>query len=229
MTLNRSALGKAIAVTTLGCAALFLSACSLGSPGTAAPPGQHGASATPVGKDVTGVNAASGGTATPGASSAASSPGGSGAQAAAIASCPESSLTGWFGFPTDGTAGSTYYELEISNISSTPCTLYGFPGVSAVSGSTQLGSPAARAGSPGPVVTLGSYATAHVILRIVDVGALPGCQITTTDTLRVYAPGDYDSLLVPAPMPFQACANTGPVYLSVSATLPGAGIPGYSH
>jgi hypothetical protein len=46
--------------------------------------------------------------------------------------CLESQLRTWIGLPGDGTAGSVYYQLEISNVSAQPCTLLGYPGVSAV-------------------------------------------------------------------------------------------------
>jgi len=63
--------------------------------------------------------------------------------AASAPGCATSDLMVWLGIPGDGTAGSTYYELELSNISHHTCTLFGFPGVSAVNRSgAQLGSPA---------------------------------------------------------------------------------------
>jgi ABC-type phosphate transport system substrate-binding protein len=210
MKLTRPALRKTIAVTGLISAALFLPACALATPGTASAP------KTPAAKAVTSAKAASASTV------------GSSTQTAAIANCPQSYLTTWIGIPANGTAGSTYYELEISNISSHTCSLYGFPGVSAMAGSHQLGSPADRTGGhPEDVITLGSYATAHVILQITDVGALPNCHITEANGLRVFAPGDYASLRVP--LSFQACANRGPIFLHVSTTLANAGIPGYSN
>jgi hypothetical protein len=67
-----------------------------------------------------------------------------------------------------------------------------------------------------------------VILQITDVSNFPpsACNPVTANTLRVYAPGDYSSLLVPFSV--AACSTAGPIYLHVSTTLPGTGIPGYS-
>jgi hypothetical protein len=154
------------------------------------------------------------------------------AQAHAVSEpqCARSWLTSWMGVPGDGTAGSTYYQLEISNISGQTCTLYGFPGVSALGGNgKQLGSAAGRNhGHTELTVTLQPYQTAHVVLQITDVGnfSQAACHPATADALRVYAPGDYASMKFP--FSFPACARKGPVYLHVSTTISGAGIPGYS-
>lgn len=150
-------------------------------------------------------------------------------QSAAVGRCLTGQLDDWIGLPGNGTAGSTYYELEISNISRSTCTLYGYPGVSALRGGSQLGSAAGRNPSHrDTLVTLAPGATSHVILQITDVGVFSpsSCKPTTATSLRVYAPGAYASLRVP--FTFEACGRRGPVYLHVSATIAGTGIPGYS-
>jgi hypothetical protein len=151
-------------------------------------------------------------------------------QAAAAARCARTQLTSWIGEPGSGAAGSTYYELEISNVSRHACTLYGYPGVSAVgAGGKQLGRAARReAGHAEKVVTLGAGQTAHAILQVVDTGvySAAACHPATADALRVYAPGDYDSIVFP--FTFSACAKHGPVFLNVSTVLAGTGVPGYS-
>jgi uncharacterized protein DUF4232 len=152
------------------------------------------------------------------------------AQSTAVGRCVTAELRDWVGIPGDGTAGSTYYQLEISNISSSRCTLYGYPGVSALRGSTQLGSAAARTPShPDTLVTLAPGGTSHVILQIIDVGVFSpsACHHAEATSLRVYAPGAFSSLRVP--LTFEGCARRGPIYLRVSADIPGTGIPGYSH
>jgi len=151
-------------------------------------------------------------------------------RAVAQPQCARNWLTSWAGVPGDATAGSTYYQLEISNVSGHTCTLYGFPGVSALGGGgKQLGSPAAR--NPGfteLTVTLQPYQTAHAVLQITDVGnfSRAACHPATADALRVYAPGDYASIKFP--FSFRACARKGPVYLHVTTTISGTGIPGYT-
>jgi hypothetical protein len=163
------------------------------------------------------------------ASGSATTPQSAAAQSARIGRCLTRQLDDWIGIPGNGTAGSTFYELEISNISSSTCTLYGYPGVSALRGSSQLGSAASRdASHPDTLVTLVPGGTSHVILRVVDVGVYPpsSCKPALATSLRVYAPGAYASLLVP--FTFEACTRRGPVFLQVTATIANAGIPGHS-
>src|ERR1700689_2711819 len=100
----------------------------------------------------------------------AATPGLAATPAAADARCPAGALTDWIGVPGSGAAGSVYYMLEISNTSAQTCTLYGFPGVSAISArGRQLGSQAQRSGDyPEQLLTLAPQATVHVILQITD-------------------------------------------------------------
>jgi len=136
----------------------------------------------------------------------------------------------WLGVPGNGTAGSTYDQLELSNISARTCTLYGFPGVSAAGpDGRQLGTAASRDYSdPIRLVTLRPGATAHAVLRLVDVGNFPpaACRPATALGLRVYPPNDRRPVVLPYPFP--ACRKTGPVYLYVRTTAGGTGIPGFS-
>src|SRR5581483_8628516 len=39
----------------------------------------------------------------------------------------------------DGAAGSTYYQVDFTNTSSSPCEMYGYPGLSLVSAGTSAG------------------------------------------------------------------------------------------
>src|SRR5215470_16980874 len=143
--------------------------------------------------------------------------------AASSPQCATSNLRVWMGVPGEGAAGSIYYELELSNVSSHTCTLFGFPGVSAVGlGGGQLGSPASRDHSdPSLLVTLSPGATAHVLLKIVAVGLFPPttCQPTKAIGLKVYPPNNTAATIVG--FPFQACAKSGPVFLTVRTTVAG--------
>jgi hypothetical protein len=165
-----------------------------------------------------------------GSSHAASSQSAARQSAASVHRCTRGQLTTWLGFPGSGAAGSTFYELEISNISGPTCTLYGYPGVSAFGRlAHQLGSAAQRSpGQPVLVVTLRHDQTAHVILQLTEVGnySPSACRPVTAYGLTIYAPGDYDATSFP--FSFAACSRRGPVYLHVSSTVAGTGIPGYS-
>src|SRR5215472_13790862 len=85
--------------------------------------------------------AASSGPAAPAAKAAA------GARTATTPFCKASQTEVWYAVPGDGTAGSIYYEFEISNISHRTCQLFGYPGVSALNAhGHQVGLPASHSG-----------------------------------------------------------------------------------
>jgi len=136
---------------------------------------------------------------------------------ASAARCTTSGLVIWLDTQGNGTAGSIYYSLKLTNLSGHACTLLGYPGVSGVDlAGRRLGSAAIRNAVHAPhVVTLANGRTASVTLRITDVGAYSPsmCAATTAAGLRVYPPGQTASKIVP--FPFQACSRSGPTYLSV--------------
>ena len=106
-------------------------------------------------------------------------------------SCATSGLDVWMNTQGNGALGTTYYHLEITNLSGSTCTLFGYPGVSGVTlTGTQLGSAASRNGSTPHTVTLANGATAHALLGIVEAGNFPAsqCGPVTAAGLRVYPP-----------------------------------------
>jgi hypothetical protein len=122
----------------------------------------------------------------------------------------------------DGTAGTTYYPLEFTNISGHACSLDGYPGVSAISRTgKQLGSPAAWGSLSGARrVVLAPGATAHTILAYHDVGAYPrrACDpVDTTSELRVYLPGE--RVATAAAFDFAACSRPGVAYLAITKPI----------
>lgn len=150
-------------------------------------------------------------------------------KSAAVHRCYQSELGAWLGIPGSRAAGSTYYELELSNVSGQTCTLYGYPGVSALFNGSQAGSAAGRTTShPKTLVTLPPGATAHAILQISNVSVFPpaACQPVSARTLRVFPPGAFAAVRIPFTV--TACSKAGPVYLHVSPVIKGTGIPGYS-
>jgi hypothetical protein len=166
------------------------------------------------------------------ASGSAAAPSQTAAHTTAVASgsgrCLRSQLVAWLGWPRDGFSNEqNFYDLEISNISSRPCTLYGYPGVSAVTASgKQIGSGASRDGGFEALVTLVPDGTAHATLFIDYKGDFRAsqCDPTVASGVRVYAPGDYASMVVP--FSFPACAKRGAPFLGISTTVTGTGIPG---
>lgn len=151
--------------------------------------------------------------------------------AAGVPSCTTANLDVWLNTDGNGAAGSSYYNLNFTNLSAHACTLRGYPGVSGITqAGIQLGSAASRnpEHAPSPV-TLTSARTANgfsdntsrntatVILQITDVYNFPAasCGPITAAGLRIYPPGQKESTVVP--FPFVACANSKSVYLHTEA------------
>jgi Domain of unknown function (DUF4232) len=130
--------------------------------------------------------------------------------------CSTAGLVVWLDTRGSGAAGSIYYTLELTNLSGHACTLYGYPGVSAVDlRGRRLGSAATRNTHAHHVVVLAPRAAATAVLQIVQAANFPRstCRQVTAAGLRVYPPGQTRSKIVP--FPFRACSRRGPVYLTV--------------
>jgi hypothetical protein len=155
---------------------------------------------------------------------------GSASAPAGLPRCTAGDLTTWAGIPGDGSAGHTNFQLELSNTAGPTCTLFGYPGVSAISpNGHRLGNAAIRnASHPAKLVVLPRGATAHVELAITDVTVFSrsSCHPVTAAGLRVFAPGNF--VWHSVPLTFRACAKHGPDYLSVTTTISGTGIPNFS-
>ncbi|MGH2851046.1 MAG: DUF4232 domain-containing protein [Solirubrobacteraceae bacterium] len=142
----------------------------------------------------------------------------SAATSAAPPACATSGLVVWLNTEGNGAAGSSFYTLNFTNLSGHTCSLRGYPGVSAIDlAGRQIGSPAGRdsGGGPGRLVTLRNGHAASATLRIVDALNFPNsrCRLASAAGLRVYPPGQTASKAVP--FPFDACARTGTIYLSI--------------
>lgn len=150
------------------------------------------------------------------------------APSSTTARCATSALAVWIGLGEGGaTAGSTFYPLELTNVSSHACHLFGFPGVSAFAGH-QLGSPAQRNHAvPEHTVTLAPGETAHTVVQITDVNnfSRSQCAPVTAFGLKVIPPDERAAAGVP--FSFRACSKIGPIFLTVQPVQPGVGVPGY--
>ncbi|MFI5068895.1 MAG: DUF4232 domain-containing protein, partial [Streptosporangiales bacterium] len=124
-----------------------------------------------------------------------------------------------------GTAGSTYQVIQLKNLDNVSCTLYGYPGVSFVTGLpvTQVGLPATEDPStPRRLVTLppGGYASA--VLRISHAASYPAahCHPVAARYLQIYPPNQANALY----LWYAGTACAGPVrLLTVTAVQPGSG------
>jgi Protein of unknown function (DUF4232) len=90
-------------------------------------------------------------------------------------------------------AGSAFYPIQFSNTSSSPCTLYGYPGVSFVGavGGSQIGVAATRNSAlPAKLISLAPGQTVHATLQVVDAMNYPSgeCGLVTAHWLKIYPP-----------------------------------------
>jgi Protein of unknown function (DUF4232) len=116
--------------------------------------------------------------------------------------CPTSSLQVKLGV-AQGYAGGVYEVIDFTNTSGSSCTLYGYPGVSLVTGPpyAQIGLAAKRTAASTPVkqVTLTPGATANALLQIVDALNFPSasCGPTKATALKVYPPNQTAPVYLP--------------------------------
>jgi len=103
---------------------------------------------------------------------------------------------------SDGYAGGVYVAINFTNTSGSTCTLFGYPGVSLVTGPPykQIGLAAKRSTSTSKkLVTLAAGATANAQLQIVDALNFPSasCGPTKATALKVYPPNQTEPVYLP--------------------------------
>jgi hypothetical protein len=131
-----------------------------------------------------------------------------------------------------GAAGTDYVPLDFTNVSSHSCQMYGFPGVSWVSGNpgSQIGDAASRVTSYGSqTVTLAPGGQAHAWLGIADAGNFPPatCHEVTAHWLKIFPPDQYAALYTS--LTSQVCSakiSGGSTPLTVLPIRPGAAVTG---
>ncbi len=206
---------RLLAAAGAACCAVLAAACSSAAT-SSAPPQATSSSPQQATSSVPGTN-----TATLSAGSAS----GSGSSSRA---CATSALRGSLPAIGDAASGHFYYPLGLTNDSTASCTLYGYPGVSFVTGpgGSQIGAAATRATSayvfqaqPPQTVTLGPGQTAQAGLQLVTYGDFPAseCGVVTAHWLRVYPPDQTAPLYIN--FTAQTCSK-GSGLLTVSPVQP---------
>lgn len=125
--------------------------------------------------------------------------------------------------PGGGAAGSVYSWLIFTNDSARSCTLYGYPGVSWVTGPSgqTVNQPARRNATGSPArVTLAPGERGHAQLRTGHPEAFPDtCRPVPVAGYRVYLPDETAAVFVAAPM--QQCSADGVNVASVEPIVGG--------
>jgi Protein of unknown function (DUF4232) len=215
-TRGRRVAWLALAVTS---AAGLLAGCASSSPTAGSTPGAGKATSKAQGPGGTAV----------------ASPAGTGATApglGGLALCQPASLRVAVNASQAGAAtGSVYYPVDFTNTASSPCGLYGYPGMSFVTSADstgrQIGAPAQQNPGFGKVaVRLAAGGEAHAWLQVTQAGNYPSatCRPVTAHGLRVYAPGETEALYVN--QPFSACSSASVQLLTVMPVRPGQGVRG---
>jgi len=99
-----------------------------------------------------------------------------------------------------------YVAINFTNTSGSTCTLFGYPGVSLVTGPPykQIGLAAKRSTSTSKkLVTLAAGATANAQLQIVDALNFPSasCGPTKATALKIYPPNQTEPVYLPNTSP----------------------------
>jgi Protein of unknown function (DUF4232) len=139
--------------------------------------------------------------------------------------CTTSELGVWIAANhANGAAGTIYYPLEFTNLSTHTCALEGYPGVSALaSNGSQLGDAASRfTFVKETTVKLGADQSAYAYLAYHDavVGSCASKDVRDAYNLRVYPPGSTSAIEVPWDWP--TCIQKGNLsdFLGISVVTP---------
>jgi hypothetical protein len=113
----------------------------------------------------------------------------------------------------NGAAGSIFIPLVFTNTTGSSCSLFGYPGVSFVTGpgGGQVGSAAMRDPTqPARSIVVAAGGVAHATLRVVQADNFPaaGCKPTTASTLKIFPPGQTAPLYLA--LSSRTCASTSP-------------------
>jgi hypothetical protein len=187
-----SAARTLLAVAVLASSAALVAACG-NAVSTSSPPST---TASPPGAQVTPVPSVN--------------PGGTPVKAPGPSPCATSALHVSVSRSQGVAAGSSYFPIVFTNVSPAACTLYGYPGVSFVTGSggSQIGIPATEnPAHPRQLITLAPGQAGHAELQVVDAQNYPpaDCGIVTAHWLRVYPPNQTAPLY--ASFTAQACTK----------------------
>jgi len=130
-------------------------------------------------------------------------------------------------------AGSTYYPIDFTNISSAACTMFGYPGVSFVTGQggSRLGRPATRNRAvAAALVRLAPGGVAHATIQVADAGnyTRSECKPVTGHWLKIFPPNQFAAIY--AKFTTEVCSAKLPEpvgsQLGVYVVRPGAGKAG---
>jgi hypothetical protein len=138
--------------------------------------------------------------------------------------CSTAGLRVTLGSQESAAAGHLYRTLDFTNISGASCTLYGYPGISFVTGvgGQQIGAAASRSPAGKRLIVLAPGKTAHAQMDLVDVLNFPPskCAASNAQWIKVYPPNQFSATYVR--WTAMVCSKPTTVYLFVAPVRPGA-------
>ena len=209
-------------------AAALAAGCTSGSSGSSASAPAAATSAPATSAPATSAPAATTAPAATGSATGSSSPTSKPNAAGGAPACASADLHASLGV-AQGAAGSSYQVIDFTNLGSSPCTLYGYPGVSLAGGTpvAQIGAAADRdPTSHATVVTVPAHGTANALLRVVDALNFPtsDCGPVRSTYLQVFPPNQTTPLFVSYKS--TACSKSATKLLTIRAVQPGSGSAG---
>jgi len=127
----------------------------------------------------------------------------------------------------EGAAGTFYYNIDFTNVSSSSCVLRGYPGISLVTTGGNAGSQIGAAAKRSPVttvrpVTVAPGQTAHAVLGIAVAAnfSASACHPVTARWLKVFPPDQ--TVAAYTALRTKTCASTSVPTMRVNAITAGA-------
>ena len=117
--------------------------------------------------------------------------------------------------PGGASAGHIGLQVTVTNGSSAPCVIQGFPGVSLVTGGEgqQLGAPAKRTPATPAMLTVLPGAKVSAPLQLAQAANFPDCGVTPAMGFRIYLPDDTAAQF--SQQAQQGCSNAGVVLMEI--------------
>src|SRR5689334_14681231 len=216
---------RMVGVVAAGAAAVAAAGCGSSSSSSAPPAGaassaSSSSAASPPASSASPASSSSGESPRAVTSPASSSP-----AAAGPAGCATRDLQAKVA-NTEGAAGSVYQNIDFTNVGSTACSLYGYPGVSLGTGMpfNQIGAAATRSTTASPtVITLSPGQTANALLRVTQAMNYPQakCAPTKTPYLQIFPPNQTTALYLTYAA--TGCTSTSVNLLTIGVVQAGAG------
>jgi hypothetical protein len=139
-----------------------------------------------------------------GAAWAASTASAAAAPTAVVPHCTSNNLAIWvYADGADTVSGTTTYNLEFSNLGRGPCSLTGFPAVTATTlRRVQLGPAAGRLyGVPAKTIVISPGGTVHSLIAYLGSRVVRGCKPENAGFLQVLAPNAGNTKRAYFPLP----------------------------